>query len=315
MRPVTLTIGTRASPLALVQTQIVKILLKKKNNNIDIRIRVKKIKTIGDLIHNQTRDQITGTGKDIFTKTIDNALAKGEVDIAVHSLKDVPIENSEPDLIEIAAYPKRESPYDVLVSNNGETLLSLPWKARIGTSSVRRAIQIRAFRPDLEVVEIHGNIHTRLKKLKGDSLDAIILAKAGLSRLNLATGSVIPTKYMLPAAGQGCLAVVTRKNDSSAKEIVAKIDHRNTRIAVTAERAFSQELGGGCNLPIAALARVTRANPNRLLLEGLVQQNSKEVVNSSFVTRSSISGPTDEAELIGKKLARKMKKLTDGYPK
>ncbi len=311
MRQVYLTIGTRASPLALAQTQIVADLLKKKNNDLDLRIRVKKIETLGDRIQSQGRQRISGTGKDLFTKSIDNALANGEIDVAVHSLKDVPIELSEQDLAEIVSFPKRESPNDVLISSNGKSLSSLPNNARIGTSSVRRAIQIRAFRSDLAVVEIRGNVHTRLKKLKTDSLDAVILAKAGLKRLNIAVGNIIPTNQMLPAVGQGCLAVVTRKNDLAAKQIVARIDHKNTRIAATAERAFSQELGGGCNLPIAALARMMRNNPNRLIIEGLVQRKSKSTDKSNLVVRSSNTGPTSEPEAIGRKLARMMKRFAE----
>ena len=306
MRQVSLTIGTRASPLALAQTNIVADLLKKKNNDLNLRIRVKKIETAGDRIQSQARQQIAGTGKDLFTKSIDIALAKGEIDVAVHSLKDVPIELSERNQAEIVSFPKRESPNDVLISNVGKSLSSLPKNARIGTSSLRRAIQIRAFRPDLEVVEIHGNVHTRLKKLKTESLDAIILAKAGLNRLNIAGGNIIPTNQMLPAVGQGCLAVVTRKNDFAVKEIVVRIDHKNTRIAATAERAFSQELGGGCNLPIAAFARMMRDNPNRLIIEGLVQGKSKSKDRSSLVVRSSDTGPTSQPEAIVRKLANIM---------
>lgn len=299
---ISLVIGTRASPLAVKQARIVANLLRKKNKTVDLRIKIKKIVTTGDV--QIQRGVYPGTGKDMFTKSIDTALSDGQVDIAVHSLKDVPVQSS--DSFEVAAFPKRDSPYDVLISKNGETLASLPKNARVGTSSVRRAIQIKSFRPDIKVVEIHGNIHTRLKKL--GELDGIVLAKAGLNRLGISRGRVIQRNHMLPAVGQGCLAVVIRKGDKISHEMVSKIDDEDTRTAVIAERSFSRELGGGCNLPIASLGRIMHSRPKQVMLEGLVQSNGF-AASRNLVARSFISGPAKDAELLGVRLARKMKKF------
>ncbi|MHB8567600.1 MAG: hydroxymethylbilane synthase [Nitrososphaerales archaeon] len=286
-------IGTRGSPLALAQTKLVVNMLKKKNRRVKLGFKIKIIKTEGDL---------RGSGKDSFTRSIDLALESSEIDIAIHSLKDVPVDpNSK---LEVAALPKRDSPYDVLIAKrSGETLQSLPSGARVGTSSKRRAVQLKSVRPDIEIVEIHGNVETRIRKLhESNFLDAIILAKAGLKRLGLSMGSTLPKKLMLPAAGQGCLAIVVRRNDSRVKSIVSTIDDANTRSAVTAERAFSSALGGGCNTPIAALAIV---RGKKLVLEGLAERADSHLL----VARSSIEGPAEKAETLGKKLALQLKRL------
>ena len=282
--------GTRASPLALAQTRIVINLLKRKNKQL--RFEIKKIKTEGDL---------GVTGKDTFTKAIDRALESSEIDLAVHSMKDVPVLISKK--LVISAYPKRESPFDVLITKRKSvTLDTLPESAKVGTSSIRRAIQLKAARPDIEIVEIHGNVQTRLKKLRTGDLDALILARAGLKRLKLMKGRALTKKVMLPAPGQGCLALMTRRSDLQTRKIVSTIDDEDTRFAVTAERAFSRTLGGGCNLPIAALATV---KGEKLVLDGIVEStNSKPVI-----ARSHIEGKKKDAEKLGRKLALQLKKV------
>jgi hydroxymethylbilane synthase len=298
-------IGTRGSPLALAQTKIVLNELRRKTQrkeNLDFRVR--EIKTAGDKFQKKAL-----TGKDSFTREIDRALAAGEIDLAVHSLKDVPLSGSSQARIEIGAFPKRDSPYDVLVAKRaGETISTLPKNARIGTSSVRRAVQLKSFRPDFEIVEIRGNVQTRIEKLRRKSdLDAIILAKAGLKRLRLfKTGELIPRTIMLPAIGQGCLAVSVRKNDSAIKKLVSRIDDKTTRQAVTAERAFSAELGGGCNTPIAALATISRNRPKKLVLQGMVA--IERPPSRPLIIRSSIFGNPREARALGRALARRLKK-------
>lgn len=294
-------IGTRGSDLAITQANIVANLLKRKNKGL--KLMIKKIKTEGDSSKNNSK--LAFTGKDLFTRAIDKALEEKVIDIAVHSLKDVPVENSESRELEIAAYPKRENPSDVLVSRRSAgTLEDLPQNARVGTSSVRRAIQLKHVRPDIEIVEIHGNVETRINKLRILRLDAIVLAKSGLKRLGRSNmGKIIPNNQMLPAIGQGCLAVAIRKNDKFTKGLVSKIDHGDTRCAVSAERAFSKELGGGCNTPIAALARIRKG---RIFLEGLVEKN--EAGQSSIIARGRVSGQKQDAEHLGKALAIQLKK-------
>jgi hydroxymethylbilane synthase len=288
----------------LAQTTIVLKLLRSSRKNLDFQ--VKSIKTEGDTIRAPRKsDSEDYNKKSSFTKTIDQALIDGEIDIAVHSLKDVPIEeeNSKPNSsndIEIAAFPKRDSPYDVLISKRqGDTLETLPRNARIGTSSVRRALQLKIFRPDFKIVQIRGNVQTRIEKLRSSKqLDAIVLASAGLKRLGIPTsiGKKIETRLMLPAVGQGCLAVAVRKRDRLVKSLVSRIDDKNTRIAVTAERAFSREVGGGCNMPVAALATLER---RKLFLDGLIQSNNSK----GTIVRARVSGSPGKPEFLGKKLA------------
>lgn len=295
-------IGTRGSPLAIAQATIIANTLKKKNKGS--KFYIKKIKTDGDLPRNKSNSALTG--KDLFTRAIDKALEEKKIDLAVHSLKDVPVETLRSNKIEIAAYPKRENPLDVLISKKStESLETLPHNAKVGTSSIRRAIQLKSFRPDIEVIELRGNVQTRIDKLRDSDLDAILLAKAGLKRLRKnSTGNLIPSTLMLPAVGQGCLAVAVRKNDQFARRLVAKIDDQETRTAVTAERAFSKELGGGCNTPIAALATVRKG---KIFLEGLMEKTT--VGGSRIIVRSKITGSTRNPARLGRVLAVQLKKI------
>ena len=272
VRSRTVVIGTRGSPLALAQAEIVANLLQKENNNLEVLI--KKIKTEGDI---RFRSRIS-TGKDLFTKEIDRALKNREIDIAVHSLKDVPVESKLDAEIEIAAYPKREDPRDVLISKNKYNLKTLPRNANIGTSSKRRAIQLKAVRDDVRILELHGNVGTRLERLDSTGMDAIVLARAGLNRLRkVAVGVDLSTELMIPATGQGCLAVTIRRGDKETRRIVGRLDHEDTRAAVTAERSFSKSIGGGCNTPTAAYAVV---QGNNMIITGLVERSSKGEVSS-----------------------------------
>lgn len=245
------------------------------------------------------------TGKALFTKKIDDALIRKEIDVAVHSLKDVPVESIDHGKVEIAAYPKREDPSDVLIGKDDFSLESLPKGARVGTSSIRRAIQLKAARSDLKIVELHGNVGTRLKRLKSSDLDAIVLAKAGLVRLGYRNvGAKIPFKIMLPAPGQGCLAISVRTGDSKNRRLARMLDDKDTRIAVTAERAFSRYLGGGCNTPVAAHAEI---NGSKILLEGLVAGKRRK----GLVFRASKSGSVKDPVGLGISLAAQLKRAVE----
>lgn len=293
-------IGTRASPLAIAQAMIVARKLRRKNREITVLIR--KIVAEGDL---KIKYKSSLAGKELFTKKIDEALIRKEIDIAVHSLKDVPVENTNEDKIEIAAYPKREDPADILISKKKHNLKDIPNGSRIGTSSVRRAIQLKNVRSDLKIVDLHGNVGTRLSRLKDSKLDAIVLAKAGLKRLGYhKLGTRIPFELMLPAPGQGCLAVSIRADDSRSRSLVKSIDHKETRIAATAERAFSKYLGGGCNTPVAAYAQVTKG---KLQLEGLIQGAK----SSRIVVRGNKVGSTKDPVGLGRSLAAQLKAVVD----
>ncbi len=311
--------GTRGSELALAQTRYVIGLLKKKHPNFTFDTKV--ITTSGDELQKRKErspTRTTFTGKDSFTKEIDQALMRKEIDFAVHSLKDVPIEEARASSerrsrsLELVAFPQREVGNDVLIPRReGDRLESLPENARIGTSSLRRKLQLKAFRPDFEIVEIHGNVPTRIKKLQEGSLDAIVLAEAGLKRLKLLSRKlsyeVLPSDVMLPAIGQGCLAVIARAADHSTKSVLKTIDDPKTRSRVLCERAFSKELGGGCNTPIAALATVSGA---KIKLQGLVagELNKSGTFSSNFLIRDEIQGKAKEGEKLGRSLARKLKR-------
>lgn len=244
-----LTIGSRGSQLALWQANFIAGLLRRQGHAVDIRI----IKTTGDRLQEITFAQVGSKG--MFTKEIEEALADGEVDLAVHSLKDLPTEL--PDPFGLAAVPPRVDPRDAFVSANYPTLASLPRGAQVGTSSQRRRAQLKALRPDLEAIEFRGNVDTRLRKLAEGQVSAILLAAAGLKRLEK-TDSVrewLDVKDFCPAAGQGALGIETRKRDRATLAALAFLDDPATRFAVTAERAALAALGGGCQVPIGVHCR------------------------------------------------------------
>jgi hydroxymethylbilane synthase len=244
-----LRIGSRGSQLALWQANHIAALLRGQGHSVEIEI----IKTTGDRLQEVTFAQVGSKG--MFTKEIEEALAEGRVDLAVHSLKDLPTEL--PELFALAATPQRVDPRDVFVSVKHESLAALPRGARVGTSSQRRRAQLKALRPDIEAVEFRGNVDTRLRKLAEGQVEAILLAAAGLDRLEKTewVRERLEPKDFCPAAGQGALGIETRKDDAATIAAVAFLDDAATRFAVTAERAALAALGGGCQVPIGIHCR------------------------------------------------------------
>ena len=244
-----LRIGSRGSQLALWQANHIAALLRGQGHHVDIEI----IKTTGDRLQEVTFAQVGSKG--MFTKEIEEALADGRVDLAVHSLKDLPTELPEP--FALAATPPRVDSRDVFVSVNHANLASLPQAARVGTSSQRRRAQLKALRPDIEAIEFRGNVDTRLRKLSEGQVDAILLAAAGLDRLEKTewVRERLEPKDFCPAAGQGSLGIETRKDDAATLAAVAFLNDAPTRFAVTVERAALAALGGGCQVPIGVHCR------------------------------------------------------------
>lgn len=239
-----LRIGSRGSQLALWQSNHIASLLRGEGHNVEIEI----IKTTGDRLQEVTFAQVGSKG--MFTKEIEEALAEGRVDLAVHSLKDLPTELPEP--FALAATPPRVDPRDAFVSVKYDSLEALPQGAKVGTSSQRRRAQLKALRPEIDAVEFRGNVDTRLRKLTEGQVDAILLASAGLERLGKTDWlrQRLDPKNFCPAAGQGSLAIETRKNDAATLAAVSFLNHEPTRFAVTAERVALAALGGGCQVPI-----------------------------------------------------------------
>ncbi len=266
-------VGSRRSDLALWQTNHVIHLLKQAYPGLTAEIKI--ISTKGDEILDKSLPSIGGKG--LFTEALEHALREGEIDIAVHSLKDLPTEDA-PELT-VGAIPTRADVRDVLVSRNGERLDALPQGATVGTSSRRRAAQLLKRRPDLNVVDIRGNVPTRIEKtLAADGIyDATILAKAGVERLSLSqhVREIFSFEVMLPAPGQGALGIQCR-DDADSLALLAPIQHEDTMLTVTAERAFLNALGGGCSVPVAALAEL---DANTLLLRVCVASvDGKKVI-------------------------------------
>lgn len=278
-----LRIGSRGSQLALWQANHISSLLRARGHEVEIEI----IHTTGDKITDVALAKV-GT-KGMFTKEIEEALAAGRVDLAVHSLKDLPTELTKG--FEIAAITERQDPRDAFCSRNYASIEELPHNARVGTSSLRRQAQLKAIRPDLDIHPLRGNVDTRLRKLEQGEYDAIILASAGLNRLGK-TGlvkQVIPADIMCPAAGQGALGVEIRKGDAKTREVLAFLDNPNARAATTCERALLNSLGGGCQVPIGAFAE--RRN-GKLHLGSIVADP-----DGSKVLRDSRDG--DDPEKLG----------------
>ena len=291
--PRPLVIGSRGSKLALWQAEEARRRLHTLNSEIEINIEI--IKTTGD-VKSEPLSVIGGKG--VFTKELEDALLDERIDIAVHSLKDLP--TILPEKLTIAAIGEREDPRDALVLRsdlNGSSLSSLPQGAVVGTSSQRRLAQLKALRSDVVVKDLRGNVDTRIRKLDEGQYDAVILASAGLLRLGLENriSARISTDEMLPAVGQGAIAIETRSDDDFAVETTSRIDHRETRLACLAERAFLRGLGGGCQLPIAAHAIL---DGDSLIIDGLVAKP-----DGSQIWRDQLSGPLNQAEEIGSSLA------------
>jgi hydroxymethylbilane synthase len=245
-----LRIGSRGSQLALWQAHHISDLLRAQGHDVELEI----IKTTGDKILDVALAKV-GT-KGMFTKEIEEALAEDRVDLAVHSLKDLPTELSPG--FEIAAITRRENSQDVFCSSKYESIDQLPRRARVGTSSLRRQAQLKALRSDLEIYPLRGNVDTRLRKLAEGEYDAIILAAAGLNRLGKTelVKQVIPRGIMCPAAGQGALGIEIRAGDAATRKLLAFLDDANARASTTCERALLNKLGGGCQVPIGAAAEV-----------------------------------------------------------
>ncbi len=278
-----LRIGSRGSQLALWQANHISALLRALGHQVELEI----IKTTGDKILEVALAKV-GT-KGMFTKEIEEALAEGRVDLAVHSLKDLPTELSAD--FEIAAVTKRENSQDVFCSVRHNSIGDLPQGARVGTSSLRRQAQLKALRPDLDIHPLRGNVDTRLRKLSEGEYEAIILAAAGLNRLGKTDlmKQVIPREVMCPAAGQGALGIEIRAGDATTRDLLAFLDDSDARAATTCERALLNKLGGGCQVPIGAAAEVRNG---RLHLDAIVASP-----DGSKILRESRDG--DDPEQLG----------------
>lgn len=286
-----LRIGTRGSKLALWQAEWVKASLVDVHPGLSVEVVT--IKTSGDMILDVPLAKIGGKG--LFVKEIENALFDGGIDLAVHSMKDVPI--VIPPGLSLECVTPREDPLDALVSRNGQGLKDLPPGARIGTSSLRRQAQLLHFRQDLVMVSLRGNLNTRIRKLEEQDLDAIILASAGLKRmgLNHRVTETIPTEICLPAIGQGVLAIETRLGDRDVNETIAFLNDAETALTMRAERAFLRRLEGGCQVPIAAYVQLIE---DGLEIEGMVAS-----VDGKKMVRQRKWGDRGEAEALGIELA------------
>src|SRR6202167_2789125 len=285
-----LRIGSRGSQLALWQANHISALLRARGHEVQIEI----IHTTGDKITDVPLAMVGtkgGLGKGIFTKEIEEALAAGRVDLAVHSLKDLPTEI--PPGFEIAAITERQDPRDAFCSRLYAKIEDLPRRARVGTSSLRRRAQLKAIRPDLDIHPLRGNVDTRLRKLEQGEYDAIILASAGLKRLGRTEliQQIIPAEIMCPAAGQGALGIEIRKGDSATRQHLEFLNDPAARAATTCERALLNRLGGGCQVPIGAFAEMRNG---KLHLEAIVADP-----DGSRVLRESRDGDLDDPEQLG----------------
>jgi hydroxymethylbilane synthase len=289
-----LRIGTRGSALALWQARSVAKALR---DLTGVEPELSVIKTSGDKFQQASFSQIAGKG--VFIKELEDGLLDERIDLAVHSMKDVPTEL--PSGLTIAAIGKREDVRDALLSAGGATLATLPRGARVGTSSLRRQSQLLHARPDLRMLELRGNVDTRIAKLKRGDYDAIVLAKAGLDRLGLSENisEVLPHEVSLPAAGQGAIGIEARESDAETLNALAELEDSDTRCAVEAERAALAGLGGGCQVPIGAWARV-ESGKLRLDVAVLSPDGARRLWESD-------SGVPEQAEAIGTRLARKLR--------
>ncbi len=285
----TLRIGTRRSPLALWQAHHVATLLE--GRDPDLAVELVEIVTRGDKVLDSPLAKVGGKG--LFVKELEEQLLAGAVDLAVHSLKDMPAEL--PPGLHLASVPEREDPRDAFISKRYGSLAELPQGAKVGTSSLRRASQLKHWRSDLTIVSIRGNVQTRLKRID-EELDGGVLAAAGLKRLGLEgrIAQIIEQVQMLPAVGQGALALEARAGDEAVNRRLSALEHRETRVAVACERAFLTRLGGGCQVPIAAHARVAG---DRIDFRGLVAHpDGSALVDFS---KSALARDAREAEALG----------------
>ena len=301
----TITIATRESRLALWQAEHVKALLEARGHNV----KLLGMTTMGDQILDRSLSKVGGKG--LFVKELENALDDGSADIAVHSLKDVPMDL--PDGFALACVMEREDPRDAFVSNNYANLAALPLGAKVGTSSLRRVVLLKTLRPDVKIVPLRGNLDTRLRKLDEGHFDAIILAAAGLKRLGLAQRirAVFETTEMLPAAGQGALGIEIKSNRSDLLAALAPLAHLPTWMAVSAERAVSRAMGGSCSMPLAAHAVWDGAQLRLNAAWGEPEEEKLLPLNSLVVTYLSQNlaqntGDLDAASRMGEQVAVKL---------
>ena len=289
----TITIGTRKSKLALVQTAMIRAALMAAHPSLEVAVT--QITTKGDVILDRPLSAIGDKG--LFVTEIEDAMRAGEIDLAVHSAKDLP-SVLPPDML-LAAFPAREDPRDALVSRNKRGLAALPPGATVGTSSLRRACQLRYARPDLQLADLRGNVDTRLRKLHEGQYDAIVLAAAGLHRLGLEAeiSEYLDQSVMLPAVSQGILGLEIRADDARLAALLAPLDNTAARAAATAERAFLAQIGGGCQVPLAAHARLVGAT---LTLYGMIGSTSGQLI------RGELQGSSSDAAALGAQLAEQL---------
>src|SRR5947209_5412887 len=288
-------LGSRGSALALRQTEIVAASLRAHHPHLEIAMLT--VETEGDRIQDRPISQFGDKG--VFVRTVESALLEGRIDLAVHSLKDVPADVSVPGLA-LAAFSAREDPRDCLIAREGRSLQDLPAGARIGTSSLRRRVQLQALRPDLVLAPIRGNVDTRLRKLRDGEHDAIILAAAGLHRLGLhdVITEYLPVDRFTPDAGQGIIAVQARDRDTIG-ELAAAVDDSRSRVAAVAERAAVRALDADCRSPVGAYAEI---EGERLVLHGMAADEDGERLR-----RAQVHGSVTEAEDLGSALGARLK--------
>jgi hydroxymethylbilane synthase len=288
----TLRIATRQSPLALWQAEFVKAELTRHFPKLQVELVT--MVTRGDKILDTPLAKIGGKG--LFVKELEHAMLEGRADIAVHSMKDVPMEF--PEGLGLSVICKREDPRDAFVSNTYSNIDQLPLGAKVGTCSLRRQCQLKAKRPDINILDLRGNVGTRLGKLDNGDYDAIILATAGLKRLQLEQRITQPieTPWMLPAGGQGAVGIECRTNDQRILNYLAPLNHPHTASRVMAERAVNHHLQGGCQVPIGVYSQI---NKDTIHIEALVGE-----IDGSKIIQHSISGPVNQAEQLGVSLAK-----------
>ncbi len=289
-----LKIGTRGSKLALTQSRWVKEKIEQRHPHV--RVELVRVKTTGDKILDSPLSKVGGKG--LFVKEIEEALMEKRVDLAVHSMKDVPAEL--PEALFLSVFPEREDPRDALISLGDLPLDQLARGAKVGTSSLRRAAQLLHIRRDLDLVPLRGNVDTRLRKLASGELSAIILATAGLKRLGLEDRitQVISSEHVLPAIGQGSLGLEVRRDDEKTIGLIDFLNHKPTEVTVRAERALLKKLQGGCQVPIAGLARL---DGETVHLTGMVAE-----LDGTELLRDEISGNMNQAEETGITLAERL---------
>ena len=284
-----LTIGTRGSPLALAQTRDCARRIAQAHGVAFEAIAIRVIKTSGDMIQDRALSEAGGKG--LFTKELDEAMLAGEIDLAVHSAKDLP--TALPGGLSVGGYLEREDPRDAFLSSRAKTLQTLPHGAVLGTASLRRSALALRLRPDLKIVLLRGNVETRLRKVESGEVDATLLALAGLKRLGLAAHvtSILESDEFLPAVGQGAVAITLRSGDAATRAALAPVLHKATGEAVTAERAFLRVLDGSCRTPIAGLALVAAGH---LRFRGLVLS-----VDGAEAFSTACNGHAGAAEVLG----------------